>query len=100
MCSKGIIKRLLPFAITLIIGLFITSFFVDLTPRPFTFRSRRAVRAQQWQQMYMDEHNRAERLQRELDMIKQNPVNLKHTEPWDEQSDLYVQPVPKALRAH
>ena len=99
MCSTGLIKRLLPFAITLIIGLFIASFFVDLTPRPFTFRSRRAYRAQQWQQMYIDEHNRAERLQRENDFLKQNPTYLKHTEPWDEQSNLYVPP-PKAPRAH
>ena len=99
MCSKGIIKRLLPFAITLIIGLFIASFFVDLTPRPFTFRGGRAYRYREMQRMYMVEHDRAERLQRELDMIKQNPINLKHTEPWTA-PDLYVPPVAKAPRAH
>ena len=100
MCSStGIIKRLLPFAITLIIGLFIASFFVDLTPRPFAFRSRRAFRAQQWQQMYMEEHDRAERLQRELDLIKQNPIDLKHTEPWTV-VESPIPPVPKAPRAH
>jgi hypothetical protein len=49
--------------------------------------------------MYMDEHDRAERLQRELDLIKQNPINLKHTEPWTT-PDQFVPPVQKAPRAH
>ena len=92
MCSTGIIKRLLPFAITLIIGLFIASFFVDLTPRPFGFRGGRAYRYREMQRMYMDEHDRAERLQRELDLIKQSPMTLQHLEPWND-PDHAVPPV-------
>ena len=91
MSSLGIIKRIIPFFATLVIGLFIASFFVDLTPRPFVFEGRRH-RCQDFQNMYFQERDRADRLQRENDLLRQNPINLKHTEPWTDQ-DLYVPPV-------
>lgn len=99
MYSIGIIKRIVPFIATLIIGLFIASFFVDLTPRPFTFRSGKYYRYRELQRLYMEERERADRLQRENDLLRQNPINLKHTEPWNA-PDLYVPPPPKAPRAH
>jgi hypothetical protein len=48
--------------------------------------------------MYFQQRDRADRLQRENDLFRQNPINLKHTEPWTA-PDLYVPPVPKAPRS-
>jgi hypothetical protein len=47
--------------------------------------------------LYMQERERNDRLQHELDRLKQNPINLKHTEPWDA-PDLYVPPPVRAPR--
>jgi hypothetical protein len=93
MCSKGAIKRIIPFFITLTIGLFIASFFVDLAPRPFAFPEGRRRRCHDFQQMYMQEHDRAERLQQQLDRVNQNPTQLMHSEPWNA-PDVYVPPPP------
>ena len=98
MSSFGIIKRIIPFFATLVLGLFIASFFVDVTPRSFAFRGPRH-RCQDFQQMYLQQLDRADRLQRENDLLRQHPMNLKHTEPWTDQ-DLYVPPVnaPRSVR--
>jgi hypothetical protein len=93
MCSKGAVKRIIPFIVTLTIGLFIASFFVDLAPRPFAFADGRRRRSHDFQQMYLQEHDRAERLQQELDRINQNPTHLIHNEPWNA-PDAYVPPPP------
>jgi|SRR3982750_1820036 len=53
MCIIGFVKRILPFAATLAIGLFIASFFVDLTVPQFE-RGRGWRRYQQMQQMRME----------------------------------------------
>ncbi len=99
MSRFGIIKRVIPFFATLVIGLFIASFFVDLTPRPFAFSEGRRHPCQDYQQMYLQQLDRADRLQRENDLMRQNPVTLKHTEPWTA-PDLYVPPpAPKAPRS-
>jgi hypothetical protein len=98
MCSLGVIKRVFPFLATLLIGLFIASFFVDLTPRPFAFPEGRRHRCHNYEQMYYDQLDRADQLQKENDRLRQNPVTLKHTEPWTA-PDLYVPPVPKAPRS-
>jgi len=93
MCSKGIFKRVVPFLITLTIGLFIASFFVDLAPRPIAFRSGPRRHCRDFQDLYMQEHDRAERLERELDRMRQNPTTLVHPQPWDA-PDLSVPPPP------
>jgi hypothetical protein len=98
MSSIGIFKRIVPFVVALVIGLFIASFFVDLTPRPFTFRSTRQHRCRDFERLYIEQRERNARLQQENDMLRQNPITLKHTEPWDA-PDLYVPPPPKAPRA-
>lgn len=43
MCNKGLIKRIVPFFLTFVVGLFITSFFVSVAAPSFQFnmRSRR-----------------------------------------------------------
>lgn len=95
MCSLGIIKRVFPFFATLVIGLFIASFFVDLTPRPFVFEGRRH-RCQDFQNMYLQEHDARMRAEQELDRINQNPITLKHSvSPWED-PNAAVPPVPLA----
>jgi hypothetical protein len=76
MCCKGVLKRIVPFFLTLAIGLFIASFFVDLAPRPFAFPEGRRGRCHDFQSAYFQEHERAERLQQQLDQINQNAVTL------------------------
>jgi hypothetical protein len=94
MNTIGVIKRVIPFVVTLTVGLFIASFFVDLAPRTFEFPEGRRRRCRNFERLYTQERERSERLQRELDRLRQNPINLKHTEPWEEQ-DLYVPPPPQ-----
>ena len=76
MCCKGMLKRVLPFFLTLAVGLFIASFFVDLTPRPFAFPEGRRARCRNFESMYYQEHDRAERLQQQLDQLQQSPTTL------------------------
>src|SRR5690242_1119355 len=91
MCCKGVLKRVLPFFLTLAVGLFIASFFVDLAPRPFAFPEGRRRPCRDFQSMYYQEHERAERLQQQLDQAQQNPVTLE----WDG-STLKAPPPPPA----
>lgn len=95
MCSKGIFKRVVPFLITLTVGLFIASFFVDLAPRPIGFRGGPRRQCRDFKELYMQEHDRAERLERELDRVRQNPSTLQlvHPQPWTA-PDEYVPPPP------
>jgi hypothetical protein len=98
MSSLGIIKRIVPFLVTLIVGLFIASFFVDLTPRPLFIEGRRH-RCQDFQNMYMQEHERRMQAEQELDRIRQNPIDLKHSQPWTNPNAFVPPPtVPKAIR--
>ncbi|HEX3101200.1 MAG TPA: hypothetical protein VHQ01_05390 [Pyrinomonadaceae bacterium] len=83
MCSnvKGLFKRVLPFFATFVIGLFIASFFVDVSGPRFNFRARG------WERHQMNERLRIEndrlrdeniRLQNELDSTRFNPGELRH----------------------
>lgn len=54
MCFKGILKRFLPFLATLAIGLFIASFFVDLTAPRFEMRGRGWRRYQEVQRLRIE----------------------------------------------
>jgi hypothetical protein len=95
-CSKGIVKRIIPFLVTLAVGLFIASFFVDLAPR-FSFPEGRRRRSQEFQNLYMQEHERRVQLEQELDRMRQNPIDLKHSQPWTA-PDAYVPPPVAPLR--
>ena len=81
MCCKGILKRVLPFFLTLAVGLFIASFFVDLAPRPFAFPEGRRHACRDFQMLYYQEHERAERLQQQNDELQQNAVYLNNVRP-------------------
>jgi hypothetical protein len=70
------LKRILPFFLTLAVGLFIASFFVDLKPQPFAFPEGRRARCRNFESLYYQEHDRAERLQQQLDQLQQNPAPL------------------------
>jgi len=101
MSSLGIVKRVIPFFATLIIGLFIASFFVDLAPRPF-FREGRRHGCQDLQNAYLQERDRRVQAEQELDRIKQNPINLSHSQPWEKPNEFVPPPVilkaPKSVR--
>jgi hypothetical protein len=88
MCSsKGIFKRVVPFLITLIIGLFIASFFVDLAPRRSSFAADSADTVVIFKTFICKERDRRERAERELDRMRQNPTMLVHPQPWTAQDD-------------
>ncbi len=83
MCSntKGLVKRVLPFFATFVIGIFIASFFVDVGGPRFNFRARG------WERHQMNERLRTEneqlrnenlRLQNELDSMRFNPGEFRH----------------------
>ena len=54
MCGIGFVKRILPFAATLAIGLFIASFFVDLAAPRFEMRGRGWQRYQEMQRLRIE----------------------------------------------
>jgi hypothetical protein len=72
MCAMGIVKRFLPFLLTLAVGLFIASFFVDLTPSRFENRSSR-----RWSKFY-----RVQQLRNENEQLRQE--NRRLTQQLDE----------------
>lgn len=79
----AVIKRVLPFLVTLAAGLFIASFFVDLSPRPMNHQGHRRGRCREFQELrmqYLKERERSDRLQEQIDLLRQNPVDLKHVE--------------------
>jgi hypothetical protein len=75
------LKRVLPFFLALGVGLFIASFFVDLRPRPFAFPEGRRARCHNFESLYYQEHDRAERLQQQLDQLQQSPTTLELRSP-------------------
>jgi hypothetical protein len=90
MCCKGVLKRLLPFFLTLAAGLFIASFFVDLTPTPLRDRGMRKFR--DYQEMKMENTELRQRLaeaQQENDRLRKGSISPNAPLP---------PPPPKALR--
>jgi hypothetical protein len=86
MSFTAVIKRVLPFLLTFAVGLFIASFFVDLVPRPQTYRGHRRGRCREVQELrmqYLQERERSEQLQQQLEQVRQNPIDLKHVENWN-----------------
>jgi hypothetical protein len=51
MCSKGFIKRSIPFFLTLSLGLFIASFFITVAAPSFNFKNRGWHRQQKAQKL-------------------------------------------------
>ena len=71
MCVIGFVKRILPFVATLAIGLFIASFFVDMTAPRFEMRGRGWNRYQQMQQMRMENQQLREENRRLTEQLKE-----------------------------
>jgi hypothetical protein len=65
---KGVLKRLLPFAATFLVALFITSFFVDLH-RP---------RFGEWRASGWERHSKYERAIRENEELRNENLRLKN----------------------
>ena len=99
MCCKGLFKRLVPFFLALVAGLFIASFFVDIGPPRFGggFRAKRFHEMQQLRIENDQLRDENLRLQDEIDTMRRNPINLKHYEKrdWDSGPDVR-DPVPLA----
>ena len=99
--SKGLIKRALPFVVTLAIGLFITSFFVDLSPRRFG-RGRHGHGRQEMQRLRAEnERLRAEneRLRAEREMG--DAIEMRHPGDFDMRFDVPPPPLaPVAPHVH
>ena len=89
MCALGFVKRFLPFAATLVIGLFIASFFVDLTVPRFENRSRGWQKFQRIQQL----RNENQQLREENRRLTQQVNELRQTT-WTLDSHFDVPPVP------
>lgn len=88
-------KRLVPFFITFAVGLFIASFFVNISAPRFGNRARRFHEMQQLRIENDRLHDENLRLQDELDSIRRSPMSLKRFENQDWESTPDVRdPVP------
>ena len=90
MCYPGLLKRIIPFALTFAAGLFIASFFVSIALPEGSWRSRRAMRWQEMQRLKIENENlRQERLQLKLEneQLRRKALN------WDVEELPLVPPV-------
>lgn len=103
MTFVSVLKRVLPFVATFAAGLFLASFFVDLSPPSMESRGHRRGRCREHQGLrmqYLRERERNEQLQQQLDALQQNPIDLKHTEHWNvPELDVPPPPPPPVARA-
>jgi hypothetical protein len=79
----GFIKRMLPFVAAFAIGVFIASFFVDLSKPRFggpRWRGKRYVEMQRLRVENEDLRNENLRLKNQLENMHMHPVTLKHPE--------------------
>jgi hypothetical protein len=80
MCYTGLVKRIIPFALTFAVGLFIASFFVSLTFPGVRWRSeRRMNRFHEMQQLRMDNDDLREKcrsLRRENEELRRSVGGL------------------------
>jgi hypothetical protein len=86
MCYIGVFKRLAPFLLTLIAGIFIASIFVDISP--FAFRPLRINRTREMQQLRMDN----DRLRQENEILRRQ-VGVQRLGSID-RDDFNIPPVP------
>ena len=90
-------KRLVPFFLTFAVGLFIASFFVNISGPRFG-SGNRAKRIHKIQQLQVENDRLRDenlRLQDELDSVRRSPMSLNHSESqnWDSMPDVR-DPVP------
>lgn len=78
MCYPGLLKRIIPFALTFAAGLFIASFFVSIALPEANWKSRRGKRFQEFQQLRIENENLRQeklRLKMENDELRRNAEN-------------------------
>ena len=88
-CSKGFIKRVVPFFLTFAVGLFIASFFITIAAPQFNLRSRGWGKHQRYHQKMefenqrlSEENNRLKRQLAEKDLQEDFlPSDLRYTVP-------------------
>lgn len=88
MCSKGLLKRALPFFATLAVGLFIASFFVTIKP----IFSGRGGRHAEMKRMRVE----LERTRFELEQVKNENLRLRN----DLESESFVPDLPVMQHNH
>ena len=78
----GFIKRMLPFVAAFAVGVFIASFFVDLSKPRFgpRWRGKRYVEMQQLRVENEELKNENLRLKNQLENMHMHPITLKHPE--------------------
>src|SRR5215831_15592724 len=93
MCCRGAFKRLVPFFLTLAVGIFIASLFVDISP--FGFKPRRMERWREMQQLRIENdqlRSELEQVRQENNRLKANVRVTKLGSPSG--ADINIQPVP------
>ena len=95
------LKRVLPFFVTLAIGLFIASFFVDLAPTPFKF-DRGMRRFREFQELKMENmelRNRCQQLQEQNEQLRSSQSMRDQIENWPKKNSVDTLPPPPPVRA-
>ena len=80
MCSKGLLKRILPFFATFAVAIFITSFFVDLSAPRFGRGHRMHHEMERMQMELQQQREENRRLREQLDGGKMNVVTMEAPE--------------------
>ena len=96
----GLVKRILPFAAALLVGVFITSLFVDLNAPRFG-RGWKAKKYQEMQRLRNENEqlkNENLRLRNEMESLRWDELKMKHPgrEEWRNEIELNVPPPPIA----
>ncbi len=95
MCSKGFFKRILPFAATFAVGIFIASFFVSISAP--SFGGGRARRHQEMKRIRVENEelkNENLRLRNELESRQWNAPHAMHLEEWNSPGVEFPVPLP------
>ncbi len=96
MCCLGFIKRVLPFALTFVVGLFIASFFVTIAAPNFQFPSReRRKNHRQYDQQIESENKRL----KEINIRLKNQLLEQDSQEFSTSDLKYTVPPPSAPNA-
>ena len=97
MCYTGLLKRIVPFALTFAVGLFLASFFVSLALPGEAWRTERRInKANELRQLRMDFQRLEERYR---EVRQENEELKKKSRDWDS-DDLMDEVPPVGFEAH
>lgn len=97
MISKGLIKRFLPFAVALTLGLFVASFFVTVAAPRFNFNFKRNYSSRKYREV-RDLEYKKQRLEEEVRRQQNRIAELEMRQRMDSDSDFdAVNPPPMPI---